>query len=282
MSKQAYLKQKSDINYNYSTIKVTKSRIEKGLLAIPVSLIDKFPDNKKEITIYFDSSSTFLQKSFTPYNSSSRECRIGGMKNFFTRYNIQSNEEIVIQFLDKDVFRIIPEKRFKKIITTTQQSIISSNEDEFKKSVSLIEKLTNESKSTILRNEYVRLVGGEIKKRKQKLAKPRLVKENVPKSLRNILEEVYKGKCQVSGFTFLTKSGNPYFEIHHIKPELGNHLKNLLVVSANVHAQFTFAPLKEVFDNEGWLREISFHDENHKVTQAIDKISTSFFKETYE
>lgn len=36
-------KVKNEVGYSYITIKITKSRINKGLLAIPVSLLDKFP-----------------------------------------------------------------------------------------------------------------------------------------------------------------------------------------------------------------------------------------------
>lgn len=251
-------------------------------MAIPVSLVDKFPQNQKEITIYLDSSDVPLQKNFTHYNSTSRECRIGGMKDFFLQHNIQSNDEIVVEFLDNGIFRIITENRFKKLIAKAQQSIISIKETDFEKSLSVIKKLTNENKSTILKNEYIRLIENKIEKRNWKQINPRLVKENVPTSLRKILQEVYNGKCQVSGFTFLTKLGIPYFELHHIKPELGNHLKNLLVVSANIHVQFTHARLKETFDKDGWLREVNLNDENFKVTQAIDNISKDFFKEIYE
>jgi len=48
-------KAKSEIGYSYSTIRITKSRINKGLLAIPASLLDKFPKEKRKITIFFDS-----------------------------------------------------------------------------------------------------------------------------------------------------------------------------------------------------------------------------------
>ena len=67
----------SKIEYNYLTIKITQSRIDKGLLAIPVSLIDVFPKNKQKIKVYFDDSNNYLELSFTLYTSSSRECRIG-------------------------------------------------------------------------------------------------------------------------------------------------------------------------------------------------------------
>ena len=77
------------------------------------------------------------------------------------------------------------------------------------------------------------------------------------------------------------KNRKPYFEIHHIKPELGNHLKNILVISPNVHAQFTYALIEEQFDNDGWLRHIKFNDKNYVVNHIIDKIPKRFEKEIH-
>jgi hypothetical protein len=39
-------KVQSEIEYNYITIKITQSRINKGLLSIPVSLLDRFLKEK--------------------------------------------------------------------------------------------------------------------------------------------------------------------------------------------------------------------------------------------
>lgn len=273
-------KEINNINYNYATIKVTKSRIEKGLLAIPISLTENFPLKKDKIAVFLDSSETPVIKNFTPYKSSSHECRIGGMKKFFVKYNIQDNDEIVIEFLDNDTFRIITENRFRKLITEAQKSILA-NENDFKNCISLIEKLTNKDKVTIVKHEFFRLANDEIKKRKRIKTKPRFIKEDVPKLLRSILELLYEGKCQISGFTFFKKSGKPYFEIHHINPELGNHVKNLLVVSPNVHAQFTFANVREFFDTQGWLRKVKFNDNEFSIKHIIDDMPKTFKKETH-
>jgi hypothetical protein len=101
-------KVKSEIGYSYVTIKVTRSRIGKGLLAIPISLLDKFPKEKQKITIFFDDEENPSYKSFTPYNSSSKECRISGLTGWFIKNNIQNDDEIVIQFLDEHekIYRI--------------------------------------------------------------------------------------------------------------------------------------------------------------------------------
>jgi hypothetical protein len=77
------------------------------------------------------------------------------------------------------------------------------------------------------------------------------------------------------------KNGEPYFEIHHIKPEKGNHLKNLLVVSPNVHKEFTYANVENIFDNEDWLRVVKFNGEVFNVFQKIDFLQKSFMKEIH-
>src|SRR5438105_3009214 len=103
----------SEIGYNYVTIKITRSRIDKGLLAIPVSLLDKFPKEKRKITIFFDDEEQSSIKNFTPSNSSSQECRINGLASWFVKNKIQDQDEIVIQFLDEDenegIYRLIKE-----------------------------------------------------------------------------------------------------------------------------------------------------------------------------
>jgi len=116
-----------------------------------------------------------------------------------------------------------------------------------------------------------------MKKRIYKKSKASLVKENVPASLRKILELIYQGRCQFPNFTFVQRNGKPYFEIHHIKPGYGNHCKNLLVVSPNIHAMFTHACCVEYFDDDGWLRKVRFNSEEFNVYQAIDNFRDKYF-----
>lgn len=52
----------SKIPFSYKTIKLTQSRLNKGLLAIPVSLIDYFPKQKGKIYIATGTSDKALQK----------------------------------------------------------------------------------------------------------------------------------------------------------------------------------------------------------------------------
>ncbi len=143
------IKSKSDIPFNYATIKLTKSRLDKGLLAIPVSLINLFH---------------------------------GTIKSFENNLDLSENE-----------------KQFSKVIEEISQTV-------------------NQTKENVVKNEFVRLASKSIDPRKQIVKEKVKVRETVPYSIRKILLYLYNGRCQVSGFTFLMKNGDHYFEIHHINP----------------------------------------------------------------
>jgi len=272
----------SPIYYGYVTIKLTQSRINKGLLAIPVSLVDKFPKKKMKIQVFFDDLKNPVEKNFTPYESNSRECRIGGMREFYGRNRTKEGDEIVIQFAGDNKYRISMEGRFRSLINKYQLKLdISKSDGEVDNNICLISSLTNVDKKEVLGREFLRLSQIKMELRNRRKEQRTLRKENVPAPIRNILTEIYKGKCQLTDFSFTMRTGKPYFEIHHIKPELGHHLKNLLVVCPNVHAQFDFAHVEEYFDNEGWLRKVRFNKEEHAVKQFIDNLPKKFLKEVH-
>jgi len=272
---------KSELPFDYVTIKVTQSRIDKGLIAIPVSLIDLFPQKSDKIFLVNEFGKT-ESKSFTPYSSSSRECRIGGLRKFFDTYKVVDGEELVIQMIDEITFRLIPEKLFKKILNSYLSDFKKSTNDiEIEKIISNISVFSNLPKSEVLRNEFVLLSKERIKERKMVEKNKFSVRERVPFSIRKILLELYAGKCQITNFTFLTKNEEPFFEVHHIDPNKGNHLKNLLVVCPNTHAQFTYARLEQEFDNEGWLRKVKFNNEIFNVFQIIDELYREFEKQVH-
>lgn len=273
-------KVRSNIPFNYFTIKTTKSRIEKGLLAIPVSIIDIFPKYSKKILIVGNDGLS-EQKNFTPYNSSSRECRIGGMKQFYEKYKIKDGDELVISIIDDNKFKIVPEKLFEKEVISIEKLIDKSTEIDIDKLFLKLSNITNQRKENVLESEFVRLSKLSINSRGLKIKPTRLYREEVPASTRKILMELYKGRCQVSQFTFLMKNGKPYFEFHHIDADKGHHLKNLLVVSPNIHAQFTYSAVRQKFDSDGWLRKVKFNQDEFSVFQIIDKINTDFYKETH-
>lgn len=276
----------SKIEYDYLTIKVTQSRIDKGLLAIPVSLIDVFPNNKRKIKVYFDNSNNYSELNFSPYTSSSRECRIGGLKEWFNLHQVRSDEELVIQIIrkDKNEYRILTEKQYLHTIKLLQRKFDNSYDDiTTTDNINKLAIISNINQSEVFKNEFYRLSKQSDSKRNFTQVVLKKSKESVPYSIRKILGEIYNGKCQLTNFTFIQKNGNPYFEIHHIKENKGNYLKNLLVVSPNIHAQFTYSRKKEYFDDKGWIRKVKFKEEELNVYQFIDKIDKiKFIKEVHQ
>lgn len=272
----------SKIPFNYKTIKVTQSRIDKGLLAIPVSLIDYFPKNKMKVYVSFGGEKSAKPKNYTPYTSTSRECRIGGMREFYDNFNIKDGDELVIQLIDDNRYRIQTESQFKDSIIRAEKTFDEAKDEiEAELMLKQISEVTASSIKRTLLSEFFRLSNKEIELRRYNKPRTVKVKSKVPPSIRTMLTKLYNGKCQISGFSFLMKNGKPYFEIHHIKPTLGNHLKNLLVVCPNIHAQFTYAVVEEYFDKQGWLRKVRFNEDEYLVKHVTDFLPEKFQKEIH-
>jgi len=275
----------SIIGYDYMTIRVTGGRINKGLLAVPVSLTHVFPDRKQKIKVYFDGDKNYSELNFTPYTDSSRECRIGGMRKWFRLHGIRNNDELVLQIIDRDkyIFRLTSEKRHVRMIRSFQRGLDSAQDEAgLSAKIKKLAVTANVSQRDVLENEFVRLTKRHESDR-DALAVPEQEKNaSVSRSIRKILGEIYQGRCQLSGFTFMQKNHRPYFEIHHINESKGDYLQNLLVVSPNIHAQFTFANKIEYFDDDGWLRRVKFNSDEFHVFQFIDRINRrNFIKEIH-
>lgn len=275
----------SDLPLSYKTIKVTQGRINKGLLAIPVSLIDMFP--KKRGTIYLSNQDGSLnKKTFSPYSSSTRECRIGGLQEFYKKYSVRNGDELVIQKLEDNIYRLTPENIFscqiKKLLNRFENSKTSEGAKEALKQAAKIADITLQE---MIENEFIRLSNEPaIQDRKIKSNNAKTKREAVPVSRRELLRDLYGGRCQLTNFSFIMKNGEPYFEIHHINPKKGHHLKNLLVVSPNAHAQFTFADVELGFENNNpneWLRTVKFNGETFNVLQKIDFLQKALSKEMH-
>lgn len=276
----------SRITYNYATIKITQSRIDKGLIAIPTGLAEWFPVHNDTIQVYLNDSPVSQIKRYSSYTSSTRECRIGGVRQWFQQNNIESGDEIVIQLIDKErfIYRLIPERSF---ILTTQELQYrfdsSETEQEASGTITTLADWTHLDKDRVILNEYCRLVSTlPLKERpyiKKSLGRAR---ENVPANLRTLLEHIYKGHCQVCDFWFLKRDKEPYFEIHHLDSSKGHHPKNLLVVCGNCHNQFEHADARQEFSDDLWLVSVYFNKIMHTVRQATLGVELGgFFKELF-
>jgi len=265
----------SDINYSYETVKITKSRIDKGLLAIPKSIIDWFPKNNRKIKILLDNSDEIKIKNYSSFSSSTNESRIGGLREWIVKNKFRDDDEIVIQVIDKQkyIYRLTPERIFINQIKDFQNEFdISENEIDASRKIASISKLVdlNDQKTSI--HEFFRIIKFQtIEKRQYISRKSGGAKESVPSSLRLILGNVYSGICQVCGFYFLKRDNTPYFEIHHLDASKGNHLRNLILVCANCHRQFEFAYVLPTFNEQGWLIKVIFNKNKFEINQIIDK-----------
>lgn len=271
----------SGVPFSYTTIVVTKSRIDKGLLAIPASLVDLFPRASGSVFLLGESGQ-WEEKTFTAYDSSSKECRIGGMREFYERYGVAGGDQLVLHVYDDGRYRLVPENLLKSSIKDLELNLDNaSTQAEADAAIDGLVEVTNTGPDGVVGSEFARLASLEVFPRKVKDRRDIRARERIPVSLRRILSSLYEGRCQVSGFSFLKKNGEPYFEVHHIDPLQGNHVKNVLVVSPNVHAQFTHAAVEHSIDEAGWLRQVKFNGESHRVFQAVDRLPVAYRKEVH-
>lgn len=267
------IKNKSEIIYDYSTVRITRSRIEKGLIAIPLSLAKWFPRCNTTIKVFLGDSLVLHNKHYSSYTSSTRECRIGGMAEWFKGNKIKDRSEIVVQLVDKEkfIYRLIPERGFIRKTQELQKNLDNSK-DEIEASDTIINlsRWTDSDKGKVALKEYRRIVDTmPIEKRRYISQRSRQARENVPSGLRVLLGDVYRGHCQVCDFWFLKKDSEPYFETHHIDPSKANHPKNLVLVCANCHRQFEYANVIHKFNKQNWLIRVSFNKKIYTVKQVF-------------
>ena len=280
------IRSKSPINYRYATIRITQSRIDKGLIAVPAALAQWFPDHNETIQVYLNDSPVSQIKSYSSYTSSTRECRIGGVRQWFQQNNIKSGDEIVIQLIDKDhfIYRLIPERNFVLKTQELQHSFDESESDqEASGTITTLAEWTRLNRSNVVLTEYYRLVNTSPTEERQYIKRGvSRARESVPANLRTLLGDIYNGHCQVCDFWFLKRDEKPYFEVHHLDPLKGHHPKNLVVVCGNCHNQFEHANVKQEFTDDLWLARVSFNESFHTVRQALlTKKIEGFFKELF-
>lgn len=120
----------SKLPFTYKTIRLTQSRLNKGLLAVPVTLIDYFPKKKTTVDVFMGTSSKAVQRTFTPYSSSSGECRVGGMRPFYEHYRLADGDEIVVQFLAEGKYRFMTEGQYEAVVKRVEKEFDGAqNED---------------------------------------------------------------------------------------------------------------------------------------------------------
>ncbi|TKJ41049.1 HNH endonuclease [candidate division LCP-89 bacterium B3_LCP] len=274
--KSPIIQKASEINYSYETIRITQSRIDKGLLAIPRSISNWFPQHNREINVILDNADEIRTKKYSPYSSSTNENRIGGLREWIEGNRFKDGDEIVIQVLDKErcIYRLSSEASFIDKIKEHQNGLDNSeNEKDALRKIMSLSKIVDLDDERTTVHEYFRHIDIPIKEKRRHITrKPGKVKEPVPTSLRLILGRIYNGICQVCGFNFLKRDNTPYFEIHHLDASKGNHPSNLILVCANCHRQFEFAKVLSTFNKQSWLIRVIFNENVFEINQLVEQL----------
>jgi len=271
----------AEVPFSYTTIVTTKSRIDKGLLAIPVTLLDLFPKSSGNLQV-LEPDGSWAMKRFVAYGGRSKESRIYGLHDFYRRGDVEDGDELVLQVYGDGRYGLVPERQFREVVTRLESDLDHAPTDtDADAALSGLAKATNAPLDDVAESEFLRLAGQEMGSRKVRSRGYAAARDTVPPSVRLVLRRLYRGQCQVSGFSFLKSDGEPYFEVHHIDPLRGHHLKNVLVVCPNVHAQFTYASVEHDFDDAGWLRQVRFNAVAHSVFQIADQLNVPHKREVH-
>ena len=136
--------------------------------------------------------------------------------------------------------------------------------------LSALSRLTKKRPRRVAREELLRIaLQSTSEKRARVVIAARGHHETVPAGIRVLLRELHDGKCQLCSFTFEKRSGEPYFEIHHLEASIGHHPSNLLVICPNCHAQLEHA-LVTNFERSGiWLIAVTINGKRIVVRQPL-------------
>ena len=140
---------------------------------------------------------------------------------------------------------------------------------------------TRNKKPELYLNEYFRILNSSTTHiRKAGKSNVNRIREKTPNNIRTLLGNIYNGLCQICRFTFRKKGGIPYYEIHHLDPDIGHHPKNLILVCANCHCQFEYANVEARYNKASWLVKVKFNESEYDVNQVVLNEGPFDFKKT--
>ncbi len=248
-------------------IRLTKGRLSRGLIAIPKEFHDWFPVSDGYLSILFDRARKPRKKRFRTSQSSARELRIYGLRAWYKKHHAEEGDWIEISRKGSHYhFVFCSRKRLEA--SYRRQIERAKTEAEASEALDRLAELQRKRTRRAALEELRRLAHTQIA-RKYRSTPARAHLERVPSGIRVLLQEVYQGKCQICGFSFMKKDGTPYFEVHHIVPTEGHHPKNLLVLCANCHAQMEHAQVSFQRTPDGWVEKVVINGVEKRVYQAL-------------
>jgi 5-methylcytosine-specific restriction endonuclease McrA len=256
------------------TIRASSSRLVKGLLAIPQKYTDWFPAEKVQIQVVFDDEDKTQALTFHPYDPTVKESRIFGLARWFSKRSVNEGDLISITLEDPQgrLYRIaldryVRERQEEKARRNLQAARTDS---EASQELDALSRLTRRRPREVAKEELLRVAQQSVCRPRPRVS-PSLGErhEGLPSGIRVLLRELHDGKCQLCSFTFEKRNGEPYFEVHHLDPEVGHHPSNLLVVCPNCHAQFEHATVTDFKWVGSWLVGVTINGKRVSVRQPL-------------
>ena len=256
------------------TIRASASRLEKGLLAIPQRFKEWFPSEKGQIQVVFDDLEKAKALTFHPYDPIVKENRIFGLARWFSKRSVREGDliSITVEDLDRRLYRIALDRfvREREEQKARHQLQAARTDSEAEQELSTLSRLTRKRPREFAQEELLR-IAQESPRQPRPSVFPGAAErhEGVPSRVRVLLREVHEGKCQLCSFTFEKRNGKPYFEIHHLDPEVGHHPCNLLVLCPNCHAQFEHATVTDFRWAGNWLVGVMINGKRVAIRQPL-------------
>ena len=252
-------------------VRTTPGNVSKGLIAIPKRLRHAFPKERGTVSVLLDDADAPAQKPYSPYESSTRQCRIGGLHAWYRQHRLKGGEQLLITILDQaaGVYRLTLGQREQEREAREELDAARTDLEAHEQLRNLAGLQQKPERETAIA-ELARIVRLQREEERRHLSLRGTVRgESVRASIRAVLRTVHEGRCQLCGFTFLKRDGESYFEIHHIDASKGDQLWNLLVVCPNCHAQFEHADVGG-FEKRGvWVIAAKINGERKAIYQPL-------------
>jgi len=256
------------------TIRASSSRLEKGLIAIPQRYNDHFPRERGPIQIVFDDERDAKPLTFHPFDRVVKESRIFGLGHWFSNRGVREGDQISITLEDPNrrVYRIALDRyvREREEQRARVKLHAAKTDSEAEQGVDALSRMTKKGPRALAHDELARIAQESARRPRPKIDPgPAERHEGVPAAIRVLLRELHGGKCQLCSFTFEKRNGEPYFEVHHLDPEIGHHPTNLLVLCPNCHAQFEHATVTEFRWVANWLVGVTINGRRLGIRQPL-------------
>src|SRR5262249_46512220 len=200
------------------SIKLTRSRVAKGLIGIPRTAAHLFPSEPCRIQVVFDDETEPRTNEYIPYEPKAKERRIFGVGHWFTVRGVQPGDivHITLEDPERHLYRIASDRYLREIAERRIRQQAHSVKD-VDQAFQLIGSLASAKRA-----RPAALAALEIRELLQRSASagPRISRtvsgvHRAPAGpwIHALLGQAYSGKCQLCSSTFLKADGMPYFEI---------------------------------------------------------------------